>query len=424
MRASYRGSMRTRAFRKSRPVLVAVVSLFVMFASLIGWQAGALAAPSAPAETVWSSPTPVAVTTPESRAPSVGQTADGKLYVAWEESTDIYSSVNSGVGWSPLVLAANGEAPVVVVSDTVPYVVFENEISGNREIYAIQWQGSTWSLPKNVSQTSGGSFAPDAAAGPDGKIYVVWADNSSGSNQLYLASSADGSNWSGGAILINGVPAAGSAPALAIDPSGTLHIAWQVRDGTTGKLEIFYTRGNGTTWTLAENLSGSSTINSAFADVVAEAGSIASVTWEEDLSGGSEIYFTSGQPGNWSVPQSVSASASVASALPSLDRDSTGGLHLAWSEGSPATAIEYSDWPASNPGWTAPITLTAHSAGLGDVMVLASGANPLHAVWAQSGNTSWDIYSASGVPVTPTQTPTPTSTPAVQYTLYLPVIRR
>ncbi|NOZ05557.1 MAG: exo-alpha-sialidase [Chloroflexi bacterium] len=402
--------------------MIAVVSSCILFASLILWQTGALASPSAPAETVWSSPTPVAVTTPDSRAPSIGQTTGGTRYVAWEEGTDIYSSVNGGVGWSGPVLAANGEAPVVVVSDTVPYIIFENEISGNREIYIIQWQGSNWSLPKNVSQTSGGSFAPDAAIGPDGKIYVVWADNSAGSNHLYLASSADGSNWSGGAILINGVPVAGSAPALAVDPSGTLHIAWQDRDGTTGKLEILYTRGDGSTWSLAENLSGSSTINSAFADVVAEAGGIASVTWEEDLASGSEIYFTSGQPGNWSVPQSVSASANVASVLPSLDRDGAGGLHLAWAEGNPATAIEYSDWPAGNPGWTAPITLTAHSAGLGDVMILASASNPLYAVWAQSGNTSWDIYSASGVPVTPT--PTPTSTPTVQYVLYLPLIRR
>ncbi len=402
--------------------MIAVVSSFFLFASLILWQAGALAAPSVPAETGWSSPTPVAVTTPDSRAPSIGQTTGGTRYVAWEEGADIYSSANGGIGWSQPILAANGEAPVVVVSDTVPYVVFENEISGNREIYIIQWQGSNWSLPKNVSQTSGGSFAPDAATGPDGKLYVVWADNSSGSNHLYLASSADGLTWSGGAILINGVPAVGSAPALAIDPAGTLHIAWQDRDGATGKLEIFYSRGNGATWSLAENLSGSSTINSAFADVVAEAGGIASVAWEEDLSGGSEVHFTSGQPGNWSVPQSVSASATVASVLPSLDRDSAGGLHLAWSEGNPATVIEYSDWPAGNPGWTAPMTLTAHSAGLGDVMILASSSSPIHAVWAQSGNTSWDIYSASGVPVAPT--PTPTSTPTVQYALYLPVIRR
>jgi hypothetical protein len=392
----------------SAVLLLGVIALAL--ASFGRWWGSAQAALYLPTETTWSSAVPVAQTATDSRNPSSAQAPDGTRYVVWEEGVNVYESDNSGTGWSQAGLVASGEAPVVVISGTTPVVIFENEIAGNREIYAVKREGAAWSLPRNVSSTDGGSFAADAAVGPDGKIYVVWTDNTSGSNALYLASSSDAVNWAGGPLLINGSPVAGSAPALAVDPGGTLHVVWQNRDIETGKLEVFYTRGSGTTWSLAENLSSSSSVNSAFPNVVADAGGIAYVTWEEGLSGGSEVYFTSGRPGNWTVPQSVSGAGP--SVLPSLDRDALGGLHVAWSRGSPATAIQYSEWLTTGVGWSTPVTVTTHTAGLGDVRLLAGTGGTIYVNWAQaSSETNWDIYDAS-------------QTPQSQWQVFLPTIRR
>ena len=84
---------------------------------------------------------------------------------------------------------------------------------------------------------------PDVVAGPNGKVFVFWADNTAGQYEIYYATSADyGVTWSVSRALTNAPQTSGTPRAAASQTSGKIGVAW--RDMRDGNDEIYFADGS------------------------------------------------------------------------------------------------------------------------------------------------------------------------------------
>ena len=174
----------------------------------------------------WISPTAVATGLSEAATPSLAFTRDGVEHAVWQTDGQIYYAAQMpGSEWDRPRRIASGTSPTLVL-DALGHLhaLFANQFMGNYEIYAITLANGNWSLPVNVSHTSGFSMSPAATAGSDGVLYVAWMDNSPGYWTIYLGQ-WNGTYWSNQPIA----NARGKAPTLGLSPDGTLFLAWQDR---------------------------------------------------------------------------------------------------------------------------------------------------------------------------------------------------
>jgi len=155
---------------------------------------------------------------------------------------------------------------------------------------------------------NGGSYEPSVAVAPDGTPYVVWSDDSSGDLEIYLRR-WNGSSWeemgsssaTGGGISNNSGDS--YRPSVAVAPDSTLYIAWDDESG--GDSEIYVRRWNGSSW--EEVGSGSATGggisnnsgNSYEASIAIAPDGTPYVAWWDFSSGWSEIYVLRWDGSSW-----------------------------------------------------------------------------------------------------------------------------
>jgi hypothetical protein len=148
-----------------------------------------------------------------------------------------------------------------------------------------------------ISNNDEDSMFPAMAIAYDGTPYIAWDDNSSGDTEIYIRR-WDGSNWvevgagsaSGGGISNDDNTS--DVPSLSIAPDGTPYLAW--RNYIIGGSDIYVRRWNGVSWEEvgAGSASGggiSDTGLAYFPSVVVAPGGAAYVAWS-DASQNSEIY--------------------------------------------------------------------------------------------------------------------------------------
>lgn len=143
-----------------------------------------------------------------SYAPSLAAGPDGALLVVWVDESggvpDIYGRRWNGSTWVEIGFgSASGggisnsndaiEPSLAVGPEGTPIVAWEDNSSGNREIYVRQWNGSAWvemgfgsAGGGGISNTGGASYSPSLAVGPNGAPIVAWNDTSSGPHEIYV----------------------------------------------------------------------------------------------------------------------------------------------------------------------------------------------------------------------------------------------
>lgn len=139
---------------------------------------------------------------------TIGYAAGGKPYVAWYDVTpgqlEIYvatlesgqwvaagSGATSGGGISNT--ADKSKEPALAVRGGVPYVAWEEGASSADEIYIRRLAGDKWvevgsgsAEGGGISNNAGNSQFPALAFDGAGRLYVAWADNSSGDYEVYV----------------------------------------------------------------------------------------------------------------------------------------------------------------------------------------------------------------------------------------------
>ncbi len=310
----------------------------------------------------------------DSHSPAIAARGD-QVHVVWEEGTEILHRFLSGGAWSAVRRVAAGEQPSIVITpDGIVHVIYVNEFGGNFEVYHCRWNGSSWTLPRNVSGTTGVSTAPSLSASSDGALHAVWSDNTPGYSVIY------GAKWTGAYWTNAPIPnALGGAPMVAMARDGSPCVVWQDNHWMGGPYDIFCCRLLGTTWSLPENVSDSPGEQSLAPRAASDGLGTIHVVWEERLSGTHTVRVSFGTSGSWSLPESVSAPQSQAY-LPTITIGRGLNVYVGWDE---ATLARYRQRSANSVQWTEQTTVASATLAIRNLSLVTDSLGQLHAVWCE-----------------------------------------
>jgi len=340
-------------------------------------------------EAAWSVPMPIATRLVQAALPSLAYTPDGTAHAIWESNGGLYYAYQTpNRPWSKSVRVAAGLSPSMVVDKAGNLeAVFANQFAGNYEIYHIRRRGGKWSLPVNVSHTSGYSGRPVLAAAEDGTLHAAWMDNTPGFWIIYYGT------WAGTFWSSQPVPnARGQAPSLAASPAGTIFLAWQDKVPTkanpNGEYDVLVSELTAGIWTLPSNVSDSPGVDSLGVSVTAPQDEAAHTTWVEQSE---RIQYSYGRDIYWSEPQLVCQVSSPAH-TPRIIADTRGYLNIAWDQTETIWMTRANPWPA---GWPTPIIVASLTGSLRDVTMALPPAGGPTIGWVQaSGPGEYGVYSA------------------------------
>ncbi len=300
------------------------------------------------------------------------------------------------------------------------------------------WEGREWqnfmsdnyasfarASRNSSSSTYVDSTMPDVAVDSLAQAHVVWREDSATPGVYYSICTESGCTTSG---LIS-VASGGTAPAVAVDSSDNLHLAWnnsgriyyskyngsswstpvEISTGTQNQYldiavdaanrphvvwflnpySIYYNYFNGTSW-LASPERVDTTGNALYPAIAVISDDTPQVVREYRQSGNYEIYYSYRIGSNlWAAARNISNSATY-SYSPDVVDDSTSILHVVWKEASGVNDIFYSQGIGTS--WDTPVNIanTRYDSGYPAVSVDA-GDNP-HVVWNDASDGNWEIF--------------------------------
>lgn len=314
--------------------------------------------------------------TDDSEFPKLTLDSNDNPYIAWRDATpgnyEIFFARWNGTAWvnasGAVLTSSNGNMSnnsgdsvnpsLALDSSDNPCIAWQDDTSGNFEIFYARWNGTSWinvsgttltTTNGNMSNSSGASLNPCLVFDSNNRPHIAWGDSTSGNQNIFYAS-WDGSSW----VDVSGTTISGTIgtvfddsgisakPCLVLDNSGYPCISWT--DNTSGNFEIFFTRWNGTSWVDAANVD----LTAANANISNDTNHSYDPSMKLDSSGNPYIaWFDATSPSNYEIFYArwygtsweivnVSQNSDI-STEPSLVLDSNGNPHLAWSN-------DYIDW--------------------------------------------------------------------------------
>jgi hypothetical protein len=268
-----------------------------------------------------------------------------KLLAVWHDNTlgnfDIFisKSTDSGKVFSTPkgIINDPGDSlvPAIATQGNNVYVVWEENISGNFEIFMSKSTdgGETFSPPENISNNEGSSVFPQIAVSGD-NVYVVWHDgtNTSGTREILMAKSTDGGETFSPPENISNNDGFSLFPQIAAIGSN-VYVVWS--DDTDGFDRIFMSKSanNGNTFSAPKNVSGKILGDNAhfsFQSSISVHGNKVYVVWHDDPLGKRSIFIskstdggkTFGKPNNISERFDFSSKSAVFA--------ERGNVYVAW----------------------------------------------------------------------------------------------
>lgn len=203
--------------------------------------------------------------------PTVALQAEGLLGVAWVDHTrkDVLFQLYGGDGaprfaepvdvsrspeifsWLPRLVLTDGADPETLEVHLVwQEIVFSGGSHGGEIFHARSLDGgATWSMPRNLSNTTAGAGkgrltaehwhngSYDLVRAPGGELYVAWTEYE---GNLWFSRSLDGGTSFSEPLHVAGggdrLPARG--PALAVDRAGRILLAWTVGESPSADVHL------------------------------------------------------------------------------------------------------------------------------------------------------------------------------------------
>lgn len=327
----------------------------------------------------WSAPVAIAAHLKHAARPALAYTPDHVAHALWETHGQLfYASQPPNAAWSAPVRIAAGTSPVIAVDSAGRLqAVFSNQFLGGYEIYHTIYQGGKWTLPMNISNTAGASFAPALAAGPDGALHAAWMDNSPGYWTLYIGSK-DGAFWTNYPIP----NARGQAPALTCAADGNLLVAWQERvptiDNPTGNYAIYFSElTDPDRWSMPVKVSDQPGKDALGPDLAFTEDGFAQLVWVE---ADQDVRYCFGRGFYWPPSNSIHRTP-LAAHGPHITVAHGVLLYIAWDEGDMVRAVSSAPAPGQ---WPAPTTVAESDAGvLRDVALTPMPDGGVAVQWVQ-----------------------------------------
>ena len=180
------------------------------------------------------------------RSPAITVDNEGRLLVVWEGPGISVSRLDSRETVGKPVVLPRG----LVSEDHLPSI----KAAAKQHVY-IAWEavkakqsaimfsrseddGQTFSLPANISRSSGDAWDPRLEVAPDGTIDVVWSNSSGAGSGLYnqriaFSRSVDGGRTFSQPTVFSEYPVSFN-PAIAVDNQGNTYVVWEHWNSTTG----------------------------------------------------------------------------------------------------------------------------------------------------------------------------------------------
>jgi hypothetical protein len=238
-------------------------------------------------------------TTIDSEFPSIASSPSA-LYTVWQENSTgffdilLRKSTDGGKTFSKPVNLSNNSGssafPRVAVYGNSPYVVWQDNVTGNFEILLRKSTdgGKTFSKPVNLSNNSGNSSDP-AIFIYEKNVYLVWDDDSPGNADILFTKSTDGGKTFSKPVNLSNNTRGSFDPALAISKND-IFVAWD--DDSPGNADILFTkstdRGNSFS-TKPINLS-KNVGRSLYPDVAISRSNNSYIGWSDDTLGNYEVF--------------------------------------------------------------------------------------------------------------------------------------
>jgi hypothetical protein len=193
-------------------------------------------------------------------------------------------------------ITESGQQKNVAVSGKNVYVVWYDFTPGNSNIFFTKSTdgGSTFGLPKKLSNNPGDSFNPRIVVSGS-NVYVVWYGFTTSTNsEIFFTKSTDGGNTFGLPKNLSNNPGGSFHPQIAVSGSN-VYVVWD--DNTPGNSDILIRRSINSGSTFGSPFNLSSNLGKSVNPQIAASGSTAYVVWEDNSPGLSSILFRkSGAP--------------------------------------------------------------------------------------------------------------------------------
>ena len=296
----------------------------------------------------WSPNKRLTWTLNDSLDPDIAVDSLGGVHVVWSDyspgNPEIYyrGSTDGGTSWLPSQrltwTTAASELPAIAVDgvDRI-HVVWDDWTPGNTDIYYRRsvTGGASWTATQRLTWNPGFSISPTMACSPAGHLHVVWYDDTPGNYEIYyIAGSNGGTTWSSPRRLTWN-SGASSSPVIAAHSSGLLHVVWH--DSTPGLEEIYYKSSpdGGASWTSAKRLTWTSAGSYRPAIKLGFSGQVY-VVWDDYAASNYEIFYKKSTDGGatWGSTQRRTWTSGYSSS-PAIAFDSSGDLHVVWSDLTP-----------------------------------------------------------------------------------------
>ncbi len=215
------------------------------------------------------------------------------------------------------------------------YVVWSESVSGSNEIFfkMSKDNGASFGNVINLSKTPGNANYPKMAVSGN-NVYVVWQDDSSGNKEIYFSRSTDNGATFGNVINLSNNPGESELPQIAAS-GNNVYVAW--RDNAFRNYEILprtyevlfvASNNNGATFSSAANLSNNA--GSSIDPRIAASGSNVYVVWQDNTIGNWEIFFRRSTNNGASFDDLVNLSNNPGNSLHPQITASGNNVYIAW----------------------------------------------------------------------------------------------
>lgn len=356
------------------------VAALVLVSALFLARPGPVAAD--PGAAPWGTPQAIVTGLKQANRPALAYTSDDTSHLliahaVWEsDGVLLYATQAPGHLWSKGTKIANGIAPSLVADAKGDlHLVYADRFGDNYEIYYVYLHAGRWSLPTNISHTTGSSGQPVVALGSDGSLHAAWMDNTPGYWTIYHA-------WENGIFWSSQpIPSArGAAPAIAAGLDGSIYVAWQNKatgaNDTNGPPDVFVARrAADKTWGLPLDISDRPGVESIGAHMAATSDGMIQLIW---VDGSTNIRYAYGIGTQWSAPQTLSAAATARGPRIVVEQGTL--LHVVWDEGGLVRGVSAQAMSAK---WPKAIVITDPTANLRDVTLALRPEGGLAVGWVQ-----------------------------------------
>src|SRR5213596_1631939 len=219
-------------------------------------------------------------------------------FVDWQDNSTgneeifLRKSLNGGITFGNITNLSNNNAssisPQIESFGNTTFVVWQDNSTGNEEIFLRKSLngGITFGNINNLSNNNASSISPQIESFGN-TTFVVWQDNSTGNEEIFLRKSLNGGITFGNINNLSNNNASSISPQIE-SFGNTTFVVWQ--DNSTGNEEIFLRKSlnGGITFGNINNLSNNNA--SSISPQIESFGNTTFVVWQDNSTGNEEIF--------------------------------------------------------------------------------------------------------------------------------------